>query len=120
MENIVLEKLITTNDLTKIPKKKMNYKQYLYRQRIRYGKFINIGLVNDKIKFVFSENKLTYKLDNSCDKNLENYYLNDPFYKSLFYCSELDFSVMLSKREINLRKNLIERINKLKELTKKN
>ena len=53
MENIDLEKLITTNDLTKIPKKKMNYKQYLYRQRIRYGKYINIGLVNDKIKFVF-------------------------------------------------------------------
>ena len=110
-------KYITTYDLTKIPKKKMNYKQYFNRQRLKYGKYIQMGLVNDKIKFRFKDGKLIYEIDNSVDKQAEDLLLNDNFYKNLFYCSDLDFSVMPSKRELKLRKMLNERINKFKELT---
>jgi len=110
-------KYITTFDITKIPKKKMNYKQYFNRQRLKYGKYIQMGLVNDKIKFRFKDGKLIYEIDNSVDKQAEDLLLNDNFYKNLFYCSDLDFSVMPSKRELKLRKMLNERINKFKELT---
>ena len=110
-------KYITTYDLTKIPKKKMNYKQYFNRQRLKYGKYIQMGLVNDKIKFKFKDRKLIYEIDNTVDKQTEDILLNDNFYKNLFYCSDLDFSVMPSKRELKLRKMLNERINKFKELT---
>ena len=110
-------KYITTYDLTKIPKKKMNYKQYFNRQRLKYGKYIQMGLVNDKIKFKFKDGKLIYEIDNTVDKQTEDILLNDNFYKNLFYCSDLDFSIMPSKRELKLRKMLNERINKFKELT---
>ena len=110
-------KYITTFDITKIPKKKMNYKQYFNRQRLKYGKYIQMGLVNDKIKFRFKDSKLIYEIDNSVDKQAEDLLLNDNFYKKLFYCSDLDFSIMPSKRELKLRKMLNERINKFKELT---
>ena len=76
-----------------------------------------MGLVNDKIKFRFKDGKLIYEIDNSVDKQAEDLLLNDNFYKNLFYCSDLDFSVMPSKRELKLRKMLNERINKFKELT---
>lgn len=113
------EKYMTTLDLVKIPNKKMNYKQFIYRQRIKYGKYINMGLVNDKLKFCFRNGKLIYKIDESYNKDDEEKAVNEPFYKALYYCSELDFNIMPSKREINLQKLLKERVNKFKELTKK-
>ena len=110
---------ITTNDLEKIPKKKMNYKQYLYNQRIKYGKYCQMGLVNDKVKFRIKDNQLIYEIDNSYNKIKEEEKINnDSFYKALFYCSELDLSIMPSKREIKLRSMLNQKFARLKELTR--
>ena len=120
MENNDLSNYITTVELRKIPKRKMNYRQYLYKQRIKYGKYCKMGLVNDKMKFHFKDGKLIYELDSSVNKEEEEKMLSDPFYKALFYCSELDFSVMPSKREKKLRTMLNDKINRLKELTMNN
>ena len=120
MENNDLSNYITTVELGKIPKRKMNYRQYLYKQRIKYGKYCKMGLVNDKMKFRFKDGKLSYELDSSVNKEEEEKMLSDPFYKALFYCSELDFSVMPSKREKKLRTMLNDKINRLKELTMNN
>ena len=120
MENNDLSNYITTVELGKIPKRKMNYRQYLYKQRIKYGKYCKMGLVNDKMKFRFKDGKLIYELDSSVNKEEEEKMLSAPFYKALFYCSELDFSVMPSKREKKLRTMLNDKINRLKELTMNN
>ena len=120
MENNDLSTYITTVELGKIPKRKMNYRQYLYKQRIKYGKYCKMGLVNDKMKFRFKDGKLIYELDSSVNKEEEEKMLSDPFYKALFYCSELDCSVMPSKREKKLRTMLDDKINRLKELTMNN
>lgn len=120
MENNDLSTYITTVELGKIPKRKMNYRQYLYKQRIKYGKYCKMGLVNDKMLFRFKDGKLIYELDSSVNKEEEEKMLSDPFYKALFYCSELDFSVMPSKREKKLRTMLNDKINRLKELTMNN
>ena len=120
MENNDLSSYITTVELGKIPKRKMNYRQYLYKQRIKYGKYCKMGLVNDKMKFRFKDGKLIYELDSSVNKEEEEKMLSDPFYKALFYCSELDFRVMPSKREKKLRTMLNDKINRLKELTMNN
>lgn len=120
MEDNDIGNYITTVELGKIPKRKMNYRQYLYKQRIKYGRYCKMGIVNDKMKFQFKDGKLVYELDNNMSKEEHDKIMNDEFYKSLFYCSDLDFSVMPSKREIKLRKLLDEKINRLKELTKCN
>lgn len=115
----VISTYITTVDLEKIPKKKMNYKQYLYNQRIKYGKYCQMGLVNDKVKFRIKDNQLIYEIDNSYSKFKEEEKINnDAFYKALFYCSELDLSIMPSKREIKLRSMLNQKLTRLKELTR--
>ena len=116
---------ITPVDKEKIPKKKLNFKELLYRKRIKYGKYIDMGLVSDKVKFYIKDGNIIYQIDerNADDKmeqNEEKEDLNSKYLKALFYCSELDFSVMPSKREIKLRKMLNERIEKYRELIKKN
>ena len=116
---------ITPVDKEKIPKKKMNFKELLYRKRIKYGKYIDMGLVSDKVKFYIKDGNIIYQIDernadDQMDQNEEKEDLNSKYLKALFYCSELDFSVMPSKREIKLRKMLNERIEKYRELIKKN
>ena len=116
---------ITPVDKEKIPKKKMNFKELLYRKRIKYGKYIDMGLVSDKVKFYIKDGNIIYQIDernvdDQMDQNEEKGDLNSKYLKALFYCSELDFSVMPSKREIKLRKMLNERIEKYRELIKKN
>ena len=118
---------ITPIDKEKIPKKKMNFKELLYRKRIKYGKYIDMGLVNDKVKFYIEDGKVIYQIDernvdDKIDKNEteeEKSDLNSKYLKALYYCSELDFSVMPSKREIKLRKMLNERIEKYRALINK-
>ena len=116
---------ITPVDKEKIPKKKMNFKELLYRKRIKYGKYIDMGLVSDKVKFYIKDGNIIYQIDernvdDKMEQNEEKEDLNSKYLKALFYCSELDFSVMPSKREIKLRKMLNERIEKYRELIKKN
>ena len=119
LDKNTIENYMTTIDLVKIPRIKMNYKQYLYKQRIKYGNYLRMGIVSENISFGLKEGKFLIKLDNSPDKDTEAN-LEDDLYKKLFYSSELDFGDMRSKREIRLRKMLQERIDKYKELIKKN
>lgn len=111
-----LENFNTTYDLSKIPKKKLNYKKLLYRQRLRYGKFIDIGLVIDSLLFTYKNGQMVYQINNTCNENVD-ILMEDQFYKSLFYSSDLDFSTRPSKREMKLRKIMHEKINRLKEIT---
>ena len=125
MENIEsLNSYITPIDKEKIPKKKMNFKELLYRKRIKYGKYIDMGLVNDKVKFYIKDGNIIYQIDerniNEKKEEKEENDLNSKYLKALYYCSELDFSVMPSKREIKLRKMLNERIEKQRALINKN
>ena len=125
-----LSEYITPVDKEKIPKKKLNFKELLYRKRIKYGKYIDMGLVSDKVKFYVKDGNIIYQIDErnidnkKDDKNDENSEgqndLNSKYLKALYYCSELDFSIMPSKREIKLRNMLHERIEKYRALTKKN
>ena len=125
-----LSDFITPVDKEKIPKKKMNFKELLYKKRIKYGKYIDMGLVSDKVKFYVKDGNIIYQIDErnidnkKDEKNDENSEgqndLNSKYLKALYYCSELDFSVMPSKREIKLRNMLNERIEKYRALTKKN
>ena len=120
---------ITPIDKEKIPKKKMNFKELLYRKRIKYGKYIDMGLVSDKVKFYIKDGNIIYQIDErnvddkmeqNEEKEEEKSDLNSKYLKALFYCSELDFSIMPSKRELKLRKMLNEKIEKYRELIKKN
>ena len=125
-----LSEYITPVDKEKIPKKKLNFKELLYRKRIKYGKYIDMGLVSDKVKFYVKDGNIIYQIDErnidnkKDEKNDENSEgqndLNSKYLKALYYCSELDFSIMPSKREIKLRNMLNERIEKYRALTKKN
>ncbi len=120
-------KFITPIDKEKIPKKKLNFKELLYKKRIKYGKYIDMGLVSDKVKFYIKDGNIIYQIDerNVDDKIEKNELeeeksdLNSKYLKALYYCSELDFSVMPSKREIKLRKMLNERIEKYRALINK-
>ncbi len=120
-------KFITPIDKEKIPKKKLNFKELLYKKRIKYGKYIDMGLVSDKVKFYIKDGNIIYQIDerNVDDKIEKNEIeeeksdLNSKYLKALYYCSELDFSVMPSKREIKLRKMLNERIEKYRALINK-
>ena len=124
-----LIEFITPVDKEKIPKKKLNFKELLYRKRIKYGKYIDMGLVSDKVKFYVKDGNIIYQIDErnidskKDDKSDENNEgkndLNSKYLKALYYCSELDFSIMPSKREIKLRNMLNERIEKYRALTKK-
>ena len=119
-----LRDFITPVDKEKIPKKKMNFKELLYKKRIKYGKYIDMGLVNDKVKFYIKDDNIIYQIDernadDNIDKKEEKSDLNSKYLKALYYCSELDFSVMPSKREIKLRKMLNERIEKYRALINK-
>ena len=120
---------ITPIDKEKIPKKKMNFKELLYRKRIKYGKYIDMGLVSDKVKYYIKDGNIIYQIDErnvddkmeqNKEKEEEKPDLNSKYLKALFYCSELDFSIMPSKRELKLRKMLNEKIEKYRELIKKN
>ena len=125
-----LSEYITHVDKEKIPKKKLNFKELLYRKRIKYGKYIDMGLVSDKVKFYVKDGNIIYQIDErnidnkKDEKNDENSEgqndLNSKYLKALYYCSELDFSIMPSKREIKLRNMLNERIEKYRALIKKN
>ena len=115
-----LDDFITPVDKEKIPKKKLNFKELLYRKRIKYGKYIDMGLVNDKVKFCIKDGNIIYQLDEKAEENSEvKSDLNSKYLKALYYCSELDFSIMPSKREIKLRKMLNERIEKYRALINK-
>ena len=100
---------ITPVDKEKIPKKKLNFKELLYRKRIKYGKYIDMGLVNDKVKFYIKDGNIIYQIDERNinekkeEESNEKLDLNSKYLKALYYCSELDFSVLPSKREIKLR-----------------
>ena len=50
MENNDLSSYITTVELGKIPKRKMNYRQYLYKQRIKYGKYLRMSKMLSQIQ----------------------------------------------------------------------
>ena len=121
-----LNDFITPVDKEKIPKKKLNFKELLYRKRIKYGKYIDMGLVSDKVKFYIKDGNIIYQIDesnidNKKDEDLkeEKNDLNSKYLNALYYCSELDFSIMPSKREIKLRKMLNERIEKYRALINK-
>ena len=120
-----LNDYITPVDKEKIPKKKLNFKELLYRKRIKYGKYVDMGLVSDKVKFYIKDGNIIYQIDESnIDKkkeeiNEEKNDINSKYLNALYYCSELDFSIMPSKREIKLRKMLNERIEKYRALINK-
>ena len=64
-----------------------------------------MGLVSDKVKFSIQDGKIIYQLEEKAEENTENKNdINNKYLNALYYCSELDFSIMPSKREIKLRK----------------
>ena len=84
-----------------------------------------MGLVGDKVKFYIKDGNIVYQID---ERNIDNKKeepneekndLNSKYLNALYYCSELDFSIMPSKREIKLRKMLNERIEKYRALINK-
>ena len=111
---------LTPIDKEKIPKKKVNFKELLYRKRIRYGKYVDMGIVNSKVKFSIKHDHIIYHIDESNikDEKTEDE-LQHKYFDALYYCSELDFSIMPSKREIKLRKLLHERLEKYKKIIAK-
>ena len=116
-----LNNYITPIDKEKIPKKKFNFKELFYRKRIKYGKYIEMGLVSDKVKFCVKNGNIIYQIDEKGEeKNEDKNDINNKYLKALYYCSELDFSNMPSKREIKLRKMLDERIEKYRAIINKN
>ena len=91
---------LTPIDKEKIPKKKFNLKELLYRKRIKYGKYIEMGLVSDKVKFRVKDGNIIYQLDERGEeKNEDTNNINSKYLKALYYCSELDFSNMPSKKK---------------------
>ena len=118
-----LNNYITPIDKEKIPKKKFNFQEFLYRKRIKYGKYIEMGLVSDKVKFCIKGGNIIYRLDEKAEENFDTKKesdINNKYLNALYYCSELDFSIMPSKREIKLRKMLDERIEKYRAIINKN
>ena len=119
-----LNNYITPIDKEKIPKKKFNFQEFLYRKRIKYGKYIEMGLVSDKVKFYIKGENIIYRLDEKAEDNFDTKKdindINNKYLNALYYCSELDFSIMPSKREIKLRKMLDERIEKYRAIINKN
>ena len=111
---------LTPIDKEKIPKKKVNFKELLYRKRIRYGKYIDMGIVNPEVKFSIQHDHIIYHIDESNvkEEQSENE-LQRKYFEALYYCSDLDFSIMPSKREIKLRKMLSERLTKYKNIVAK-
>ena len=88
-----------------------------------------MGLVSDKVKFFIKDENIIYQIDERDideKKELEGENeegksdLNSKYLKALYYCSDLDFSIMPSKREIKLRKMLNEKIEKYRALINKN
>ena len=88
-----------------------------------------MGLVSDKVKFYIKDGNIIYQIDErnvddkmeqNEEKEEEKSDLNSKYLKALFYCSELDFSIMPSKREIKLRKMLDDRIEKYRAIIIKN
>ena len=85
-----------------------------------------MGLVNDKVKFYIKDGNIIYQIDESNidnkkddDDTEEKSDLNSKYLKALYYCCDLDFSIMPSKREIKLRKMLNEKIEKYRALINK-
>ena len=116
-----LNNYITPIDKEKIPKKKFNFNEYLYRKRIKYGKYVEMGLVSDKLKFCIKDGNIIYQLDDKPEEKSGNKDdINNKYLKALYYCTELDFSIMPSKREIKLRKMLNDRIEKYRAIINKN
>ena len=116
-----LNNYITPIDKEKIPKKKFNFNEFLYKKRIKYGKYIEMGLVSDKVKFCVKDGNIIYQLDEKAEENFENKNdINNKYLKALYYCSELDFSIMPSKRELKLRKMLEQKIEKYRAIMNKN
>ena len=111
---------LTPIDKEKIPKKKVNFKELLYRKRIRYGKYVDMGIVNSQVKFSLKHDHIIYHIDESNTKYEKTEdELQHKYFDALYYCSELDFSIMPSKREIKLRKLLHERLEKYKKIIAK-
>ena len=116
-----LNDYITPIDKEKIPKKKFNFNEFLYKKRIKYGKYIEMGLVSDKVKFCIKDGNIIYQLNEEDEENRENKVdINNKYLQALYYCSELDFSIMPSKREIKLRKMLDDRVEKYRAIINKN
>ena len=116
-----LNNYITQIDKEKSPKKKFNFNEFLYKKRIKYGKYIEMGLVSDKVKFCVKDGNIIYQLNEEDEENRENKMdINNKYLQALYYRSELDFSIMLSKRELKLRKMLDDRVEKYRAIINKN
>ena len=120
-----INELLTPIDKEKIPKKKLNFKELLYKRRIKYGKYIDMGLVSEKVKFYIKDNQIVYQIDEKDvdtkkDLSEDKMDINQKYLNALYYCADLDFSIMPSKREIKLAKMLNERIERYRAFIKKN
>ena len=87
-----------------------------------------MGLVSDKVKFYINNQNIIYQIDErnidekkegEGEKEEDKSDLNSKYLKALYYCCDLDFSIMPSKREIKLRKMLNEKIEKYRALINK-
>ena len=72
MQIIRINNYLTPIDKEKIPKKKFNFNEFLYKKRIKYGKYIEMGLVSDKVKFCIKDGNIIYQLDEKVEENSEN------------------------------------------------
>jgi hypothetical protein len=144
---LILDNFETIFDKTKLPNKKLNFKQYAYKKRISYGRLSTMGLVNDNARYIQlsgvlnrnliaeGQNNINGKTDNEkiqihtdmkrkCNNHMTGddamltSPLDDNFYRSLYYCSELNFNLREQRREGKLKQMLNEKLILLMELKK--
>ena len=138
----LIDDYMTPLERNKIPFKKLNFKTNNYKKRLTYAKLEKMGIVNDDLRILIAletvEDLQNYNNDRdknlseliNCDKsnnkntissnypkfsdsNLEENILN-----KLIYDADLDFNLRESKREINLKKLLNDKLKKFVEINK--
>lgn len=66
-----LDNFLTTYDLLKIPKKKMTFKQLLYRRRIQIGNYSNFGIIMNCLQMKYCNNKITYQINHKDENDID-------------------------------------------------
>jgi hypothetical protein len=128
----LIDKYDTPLEKNKIPYKKLNYKMHFYKKRLNYGRLSNAGFLNNNLRLLptldfVNDNQSNIANMISIPNNYESTKyghtqnqrlpIDEDLMKKLIYDCDMDFNIRESKREINLKKMLEEKMKKLALLT---
>jgi hypothetical protein len=97
-------------------KKRINFKTFQYQKRLHYGRLETLGFLNSEMRLIPNPNN---NLEITFDAP-SNYNTDDNILNKLNYCADLLVNIRESKREIKLKKMLLDKLTKLSRLKKEN